>query len=102
MEYHKNELEKVYRVCGRRLNKAKGRNRSYMVTAKKEELAQVFGLDTSSDSPDIHPQKLCHSCMVYIRSWQKRSGSLQSLSRTYKWTAHSELGCTVSSPFSPC
>lgn len=102
MDYHRNELKKVCRVCGKRLNKAKGRDRSYVVEAKKEELDQVFGLDTSTDSPDIHPPKFCHLCMVYIRSWRQRGGGgLQSLSRVYKWTAHNEQECTVSNLFPP-
>lgn len=83
-------------MCGKRLNKAKGRDRSYIVEEKKEELVQVFGLDTSTDSPDIHPYKFCHSCMVYIRSWKQRGGGQQSQSRVYMWTPHNEPECTVS------
>lgn len=71
MEYHTNELKKVCRVCGKRLSKAKGRDRSYLVSDNNKELAEVFGIDASSDSPDIHPVNFCHSCRVYICSWSK-------------------------------
>lgn len=38
MDYHKSELRKACRVCGKRVNKAKGRERSFLVSAHKEQL----------------------------------------------------------------
>ena len=54
MEFHKNGLDKTCRVCGERLNKAKGRERSYLVAEHNKELAEVFSIDASSDDTDTH------------------------------------------------
>ena len=69
MDHHKNELKKACRVCGKRLKKAKGRERSYLVQDFSRELNEVFHVDTSNDSEDIHPISFCHSCRVFMRSW---------------------------------
>ena len=62
MDYHKNELERACRVCGKRLCKAKKRERSHLVQEHSSELAQVFQIDTSGDSEDTHPTLFCHPC----------------------------------------
>ena len=66
MEFHKNGLDKTCRVCGERLNKAKGRERSYLVAEHNKELAEVSSIDASSDDTDTHPASFCHSCRYVL------------------------------------
>ena len=59
MDFHLTQLKRVCRICGRRVRKAKGRDRSYSVAENSSELAQVFGIDAAIDSEDTHPLSFC-------------------------------------------
>lgn len=98
MEYHVSQLRKVCRVCGKRLNKSKGKEpeRGYLVEDSSKELAEVFGLDTSEDQDDTHPKKFCHTCRVYMRRWHTRGEGTPAVGR---WVKHSEPECTVSNTY---
>lgn len=96
MEYHKIGLRKACRVCGKRVNKAKGRDRSYLVDEHSRELAVVFNIDTSSDCEDTHPLSFCHLCRVFMRSWQTRGGTAPAVGRVFSWAKHTEPTCMVS------
>lgn len=93
MEYHTTQLKITCRICGKRLHKAKGRARSYPVSNSIEELAKVFGIDASSDQPDIHPPSFCHSCKCVIRS---RGDSIRPVKQGFVWSKHSDPVCSVS------
>ena len=96
MEYHIIELKKACRVCGKRVNKAKGRERSYLVAEHGRELADIFCIDTSSDSEDIHPLSFCHPCRTFMRLWHTRGSNAPSVGRVFEWAKHSEHTCMVS------
>ena len=96
MDYHKSELQKACRVCGKRLNKAKGRERSHLVQEHSSELAQVFQIDTSGDTEDTHPTFFCHPCRVFMRSWHRNERRAPAVGRVYTWHKHSESDCMVS------
>lgn len=96
MDYHKNELAKACRVCGMRIRKAKGRDRSYFVVEYTRELTEVFGLSTSDDDEHIHPQSFCHSCRVFMRSWHTRGNDTPAVGRVFLWEKHTEPHCMVS------
>ena len=96
MEYHKNELGKACRVCGKRVNKAKGRSRSFLAAEHSQELAEVFSIDVSSDCEDIHPHSFCLSCRAFMGSWYTRKGSVPAVGRVYTWARHTDLDCVVS------
>ena len=96
MEYHRGELKRVCRVCGRRVNKAKGRERQYLVTEFTRELGEVFRIDVSGDSDDIHPRQFCHPCRTTIKNWHTRGRDAPSVGRVFTWTKHHEKECTVS------
>lgn len=95
IEYHTTELKKVCRVCGKRVQKAKGRERSYLVTEKTEDLSEVFRIDVSNDSEDTHPPSFCHSCWTFMHFWHTRGTNAPSVGRVFTWIGHSEPECTV-------
>ena len=96
MDFHMTQLKQVCRVCGKRLSKAKERDRSYTVAEHSRELAEVFGIEVACDSPDTHPLSFCHICRVFMRSWHTRGRSVPSVGRVFTWFRHSELNCSVS------
>jgi hypothetical protein len=96
MEYHKNELGKVCRVCGKRMSKAKGRSRSFLVAQHIQGLAEVFSIDATSDSEDIHPLSFCLSCRSFMGSWCTRKGGAPAVGRVYTWVRHTDPDCVVS------
>ena len=98
MDYHKSELQKACRVCGKRLNRAKGRERSHLVQEHSSDLAQVYQIDTSGDTEDTHPTLFCHKCQVFMRSWRKSAERrAPAVGRIYTWQKHTENDCVVSS-----
>lgn len=96
MDYHKNELAKACRVCGKRLKKAKGRDRRFSASEYSSELFEVFKIDTSSDTQHIHPPSFCLSCRVFMGSWHSRGGSTPAVGRVFTWEKHHEGDCKVS------
>lgn len=96
MEYHTNELGKACRVCGKRVSKAKGRSRSFLVAQHSQELAEVFSIDVSSDSEDIHPLSFCLPCRAFMGSWHTRKGDAPAVGRVYTWAKHTDPDCVVS------
>ena len=81
MEYHTTELNKACRVCGKRLNKSKGkRARSYLVAEHPRDMKEVFALDVSMDSPHIQPPSFCFSCRAFMTTWHKRASGIPALS----------------------
>ena len=100
MDYHTNELQKVCRVCAKRLKKAKGKDRSFPVSEHSKELYKVFRIDTSADAEDTRPLFFCLSCKVFMSSWHSRGGSAPAVGRVFAWAKHSEVECMVSrSPY---
>ncbi len=95
MEFHINELKKVCRVCGKRAQKAKGKERLYLVHQHRDALATVFSIDVSGDTEDTHPLQFCYSCHTQMRNWKKRSGTAPPVDRVYTWDRHSETDCMV-------
>lgn len=93
MEYHAKELKKACRVCGKRVSKAKGRTRSYLVAEHRKDLAEVFAIDVSFDTEDTHPLSFCHSCRSLMRLSDTRGAPV---GRVFTWAKHSEPTCTVS------
>lgn len=96
MDFHTSELVKVCRVCGKRVSKAKGKERSNVCMKYRKELAEVFSIDVSSDCEDIHPLQFCQSCRVAIGNWYTRGGISPSVGRVFQWTKHAESECRVS------
>ena len=69
-------LDKHCRVCGGTLKRGK-----HPCSEQQEALLATFGLDISTDSPDVHPQRFFHRCYATYSSIQ--GSSLQSLSEGF-------------------
>ena len=54
-------LKNLCRVCGRSIV-TKAVKVKYPCSEHNEKLYNTFGIDTTLDSPDMHPQHFCHSC----------------------------------------
>ena len=67
MDFHRDELKKVCRVCSRRLKKAKGGERRYVCKEYFKELDVVFHINVSNGNEDIHPLHLCHPCEAHCK-----------------------------------
>ena len=95
MEYHESQVKRACRVCGCRLCKPKGRDRKYLVTEHKGDLARVFDIEVSQDEDTIHPPFFCHSCRVFMRTWGARPKSAPAVGRVFAWEKHSGPHCMV-------
>ena len=49
------DLGMLYRICGGRLQRAKGRSTVYNCVNHKQELVATFQIDVTSDTDEIHP-----------------------------------------------
>ena len=95
-EAHK--LKMLCRVCGGRLQKAKGRAPVHKCTTYSEDLKAAFSLSIDGDDPDIHPQVFCNRCFAAM----KRHSAAASKGLPYhhsivvfSWENHTEGECTV-------
>ena len=76
MDYHRNALTNLCRICGLRALKAR------QIKAKKkvpwaqnyaELLKLFFAVDISKDNEDIHPKVLCSSCYMKLTDCKRVS-----------------------------
>ncbi len=91
-QYHHQQLAKHCRICGNRQQKAKSKATTYSCTGHREQLLQVFGVDTSSDTDDTHPARFCHRCYCALRramTAREKGAPYTTSVVTYEWQEHS-------------
>ena len=60
---HQQILEKICRICGERLKKAKDKyENSFLCADKTEIIFTAFGVKVRKDDLDMCPPKFCHKC----------------------------------------
>lgn len=83
-EEHKANLGKLCRICGENISKGKSaRNCSESVV----QLGQTFGIDTSSDDPNVHPVCYCHRCRNILYFSKQAAKKKLSTTQVYKFTS---------------
>lgn len=72
-EFHKQQLLKHCRVCGKRLCKAKGRAPVFDCSDHSSDLLTSFGVDVSGAGADQHvfPPKFCNPCFATLNKDKK-------------------------------
>ena len=98
MEYHKEQLLKSCRVCGKRLNKANKHATPYTCKDHVLQLMITFNIDCSTDVPGIHPPKFCTLCYAILRRATSAGASSYSpVSRAvpFQWCPHTDSECPV-------
>ena len=92
---HRDALERLCRVCGR-LVVTKAMKVKHLCADFKEQLLEVFKIDTVSDSPDIHPQFFCHSCKIVLLKASNAVKQYQHRTVVFEgWCNHVESSCRV-------
>ena len=86
-------LEKLCRVCGRSLV-TKTVKAKYPCSDYEESLKTVFGIDTTQDSPDIHPEYFCHACKNVLHR-AKTEGYQHRTELFTEWCEHRDGSCNV-------
>ena len=97
MEYHQQQLTKHCRICGKRLLKLKSHGPVYSCHKFTPDLLSTFGVDTSKDSPTIHPDSFCNSCYPVLKRAEKARLAgvpYHHSTKPMEWTAHGD-GCLV-------
>ena len=93
-------LDKHCRVCGGRLQRAKGKRpgRARACVDHRQPLLQTFGIDIAEDCVDIHPTHFCNGCYAATR-WQATAASKASAYHhsisLFPWSRHTEKECEV-------
>ena len=100
MEFHSSGLAQSCRICGGRLAKARKACCKYSCRDHCRGLQQVYGVDVSSDVPDVHPKhfcKACHSTMTQAAKVREEGMSRSAIAeRVVTWTPHATPGeCQV-------
>ena len=100
MDFHKEELMKSCRVCGRRLRSSKGNGRAFECSKYHQELLKTFSVDITNDNSDIHPPQFCFSCYGVIRRKAAADNKglpyiTPAIKNQYSWHEHKEGNCNV-------
>ena len=67
----------------------------YNATDYKEELKTTFGIDNSTDDPEVHPQYSCVLCQrTLVRSRGKATYCGEECGTTQNWTPHKRSNCS--------
>lgn len=101
MEFHKQQLLKHCRVCGRRLCKAKGRAPVFDCSKHSSDLLTSFGVDVSGDDQHVFPPKFCNPCHTTLKKDQ--TAREKGIPRVHTvipfiWTEHTSNNCSVRHP----
>lgn len=98
MEYHQEQLLKHCRICGNRLNKAKGRSQPvYSCTEHSADLAELAGVpNASSEDCLVYPQSYCNTCSSKLKRAKQaaKDGFPFPSIVAMEWFPHEE-GCKV-------
>ena len=81
---HENGLLQHCRVCGGRLQKARGKNVAPLHSCAKNRdgLCSAFQIDVTEDSPQIQPAKFCNSCYMVMQRYRVAAENRKH----YKWS----------------
>ena len=90
---HQEIIEKLCRICGERLKKAKDRyENSFLCADKRELIFSAFGIKVHDD-PETCPSKFCHKCYKLA----SRGGTCLTIN---VWPPHKRTGnCAICSSF---
>lgn len=98
MEFHQQQLQKHCRVCGNRLNKAKGKAQPvYSCKEHSGDLSEFAGISNiSTEDSEVFPQRYCNPCQSRLnRAKVAAKDGLPFPSITaMEWSPHQE-GCNV-------
>ena len=107
MEYHYECLLALCRVCG---EKALNRNdisrklfsKAPLCTKYATQIKDIYGIDISTDTQDVHPSRLCKGCANKMDNIKKSKSSHATIDGEFlihcnelniKWTNHSQADC---------
>lgn len=98
MEFHQQQLHKHCRVCGNRLNKAKGRAQPvYSCKEHSADLSEFAGVsDVPIEDSEVFPQWYCNSCKSRLNRAKAaaKDGLPFPAITAMEWSPHQE-GCNV-------
>ena len=91
---HQRILEKLCRICGERLKKAKDKyENSFLCADKREIIFTAFGVKIRGDDLDKCPPKFCHKCYKLA----SRGGTRFAINA---WPPHKQSGnCVICSSY---
>ena len=98
-DFHQNQLQKFFRVCGKLMYKDRVQ---YVCEPQSEILAEVFGVLLCKDDPKIHPSLLCHSCYCTVMKAKaaiEDGGQYTPSVTVFTWEAHSTDHCRTCDHF---
>ena len=96
VEYHRNQLAKYCRVCGKAV-----KGYAHSVNTEHSDLLAVVSIDISQDSKAVHPKTFCNSCYLTLRQMQAAdlSGHIRETALCpFQWIPHQD-GCTICKHF---
>ena len=87
------DLGMLCRICGGRLQRAKGRSTVYNCVNHKQELVATFQIYVTSDTDEIHSQQFCNSC--YAATHRHQTAESKGLPyrhaiSVFEWEEHKE------------
>ena len=96
MEQHVTYLDHVYRVGGKKFSSLNQTVR-YEASSYASELLSAFGIDISSDKPEVHPKYVCILCKRTLLRARKESVAHcgGGCGQVQEWTQHTQLNCTL-------
>lgn len=94
---HSTALEKLCRVCGKCVT-TKEVKAKYLCTDYQGSLEAVYGIDTTHDNPNAHPQYFCHACKNILHR-SKAQGYKHQTTPFQDWCEHDSESCSVCTHF---
>ena len=93
MEYHKQQLNKHCRVCGRYFDLEKERG-VHECIEHKGTLKTYLGMGIGNDDTNTHPRLICNKCFSTVRNMEQGKVTYTNLS-PFESSSHKDDSCTV-------
>ncbi|XP_078597018.1 uncharacterized protein LOC144873494 [Branchiostoma floridae x Branchiostoma japonicum] len=90
--HHTSILKGICRRCGQHI-----KDRPILSTKYTSEFRDLFGIDLSTDNPDIHPPNICHKCRCRFDWYKKhpKKETYQPVRSPYVFMQHNNESCEI-------
>ena len=101
LQAHRSALSELCRICSNRAQTHKekcGPKKAILITSRKDKVLDTYGIDISTDTPDVHPTHICTTCTrnlydtkASIALIEKRRDNAAAINAL--WTEHTDNHC---------
>ena len=98
-DVHTEKLDTLCRTCGNKIKNLKGKYKFPKLVAEYHLIIkQLFEYDISNDKENVHPKKICESCLQKFKRCSDSKTGFKTDDTLPIFLPHSDTACTICKP----